>query len=76
MVAKLIAPVAVAAVKTGIKKLKDYGEKKVTVKQMLGAVTAGGIGGKAGKKIEEKVKSTLKNKKYGETDLLNGSDHP
>lgn len=76
MASNLIAPIVVAAVKTGIKKLKDYGDKKMTVKQALGAITAGGIGGKAGKKIEEKVKSTLKNKKYGETDLLNGVDHP
>ena len=76
MVSNLIAPVAIAVTKAGLKKIKDIASKKITTGQAVTAVTAGGIGGKAGKKIEEKVKSTLKNKKYGETDLLNGADHP
>tara|TARA_R100001082_G_scaffold107676_1_gene81869 strand:- start:182 stop:412 length:231 start_codon:yes stop_codon:yes gene_type:complete len=76
MVSNLIAPVAIAVAKAGLKKIKDIASKKITTGQAVTAVTAGAIGGKAGKKIEEKVKSTLKNKKYGETDLLNGDDHP
>jgi len=76
MVSNLIAPVAIAATKAGIKKIKDIASKKIRTDQAVAAITAGGIGSKAAKKIEEKVKSTLKNKKYGETDLLNGADHP
>jgi len=71
----LLIPAVTTAIKVG-SKLKKLYDKKIKVGQAVTAVTAGGIGGKAGKKIEEKVKSTLKNKKYGETDLLNGDDHP
>ena len=75
MAVNLLIPGVATAIKVG-SKLKKLYDKKIKAGQAVTAVTAGGIGGKAGKEIEEKVKSTLKNKKYGETDLLNGDDHP
>jgi len=71
-----IIPTVATVIKVG-SKLKKLYDKKIKAGQAVTAVTAGAIGGKASKKIEEKVKTTLKNKKkYGETDLLTGSDHP
>ena len=71
MAGNILIPLVGTALKVG-SKLKNFTSKKITTGEALTAVTAGGIGGKGSKKI----KDTLKNKKYGETDLLNSDNYP
>jgi len=75
MAANILIPLVSTALKVG-SKLKNFASKKITAGEAITAVTTGAVAGKGGKKIEEKIKAASKNKKYGETDLLNGSDHP